>query len=133
MPQQVRVSFSPALATNHLTKQQPVKATAVRLARVQDPTSACLSMPGLSALLAGTPTEDNSVPGITTASSLFDRLTATQNNQCASPMTSPSPATTPTQPVQQQQTANVNLQNVNLTSLPNTINGLQNVQVNYLL
>lgn len=36
-------------------KQQPMKATAVRLARVQDPTGSTLglSMPGLSALLAG--------------------------------------------------------------------------------
>lgn len=53
MSLQVRVSFSSALAANQ-TKQQPVKATAVRLARVQDPTSTLgLSMPGLSALLAG--------------------------------------------------------------------------------
>lgn len=49
------MSFSSAL-TSQLAgnKQQPVKATAVRLARVQDPTSTLgLSMPGLSALLAG--------------------------------------------------------------------------------
>lgn len=51
---QVRVSFSPALTTNQIVKQQPAKGTAVRLARVQDPISTLgLSMPGLSALLAG--------------------------------------------------------------------------------
>ncbi|XP_011051494.1 PREDICTED: transcription factor SPT20 homolog [Acromyrmex echinatior] len=54
---QVRVSLSSSALTGQLScKQQPVKATAVRLARVQDPTSTLgLSMPGLSALLAGTP------------------------------------------------------------------------------
>ncbi|EGI67347.1 Protein FAM48A [Acromyrmex echinatior] len=53
---QVRVSLSSSALTGQLScKQQPVKATAVRLARVQDPTSTLgLSMPGLSALLAGT-------------------------------------------------------------------------------
>ncbi|KAI4481781.1 hypothetical protein M0804_009302 [Polistes exclamans] len=74
---QVRVSLSSALTGQLACKQQPVKATAVRLARVQDPTSTL-----------------------------------------ASPMTSPPPA-------------NVNLQGVNLTSLPNSINGLQNVQVSF--
>lgn len=52
---QVRVSLSSSALAGQLScKQQPVKATAVRLARVQDPTSTLgLSMPGLSALLAG--------------------------------------------------------------------------------
>ncbi|XP_058788715.1 transcription factor SPT20 homolog isoform X2 [Phymastichus coffea] len=131
---QVRVSFSSALTANQLAKQQPVKATAVRLARVQDPSSTLgLSMPGLSALLAGTPNEDNSVPGITAASSLFERLTASSQNQQGSqpnsPMTSPPPATPPLQQSQQQASANVNLQGVNLSGLQNPINGLQNVQM----
>ncbi|XP_015608658.1 mucin-6 [Cephus cinctus] len=120
---QVRVSFSSALTSQLTGKQQPVKATAVRLARVQDPTSTLgLSMPGLSALLAGTPSADNPIPGINTASSLLERLTASssQGSQPASPMTSPPPS------------GNVNLQSVNLTSLPaGTINGLQNVQVSF--
>jgi len=49
------VSLSSSALTGQLScKQQPMKATAVRLARVQDPTSTLgLSMPGLSALLAG--------------------------------------------------------------------------------
>ncbi|XP_046488513.1 transcription factor SPT20 homolog isoform X2 [Neodiprion pinetum] len=112
---QVRVSFAPAL-TGQLAGKQ-----AVRLARVQDPASTLgLSMPGLSALLAGTPSADNPIPGINTTSSLLERLTASssQSSQPSSPMTSP-PAT------------NVNLQGVNLTSLPNSINGLQNVQVSF--
>lgn len=119
---QVRVSFSPALTNQLAGKQTPVKATAVRLARVQDNTSSLgLSMPGLSALLAGTPSADNPIPGMNTASSLLERLTASsnQNNQPLSPLTSPPPA-------------NVSLQGVNLTSLPNPINGLQNVQVEYI-
>ncbi|XP_011873845.1 PREDICTED: transcription factor SPT20 homolog isoform X2 [Vollenhovia emeryi] len=119
---QVRVSLSSSALTGQLScKQQPVKATAVRLARVQDPTSTLgLSMPGLSALLAGTPSADNPIPGMNSTSSLLERLTASssQSSQPASPMTSPSPT-------------NVNLQGVNLTSLPNSINGLQNVQVSF--
>ncbi|XP_076178963.1 uncharacterized protein LOC143152555 isoform X5 [Ptiloglossa arizonensis] len=118
---QVRVSLSSALTGQLGCKQQPVKATAVRLARVQDPTSTLgLSMPGLSALLAGTPSADNPIPGINSGSSLLERLTASssQNNQSTNPMTTP-PST------------NVNLQGVNLTSLPNSINGLQNVQVSF--
>ncbi|EZA49448.1 transcription factor SPT20 homolog isoform X2 [Ooceraea biroi] len=118
---QVRVSLSSALTGQLGCKQQPVKATAVRLARVQDPTSTLgLSMPGLSALLAGTPSADNPIPGMNSASSLLERLTASssQSSQPTSPMTSPSPT-------------NVNLQGVNLTSLPNSINGLQNVQVSF--
>ncbi|XP_018403258.1 PREDICTED: transcription factor SPT20 homolog isoform X2 [Cyphomyrmex costatus] len=119
---QVRVSLSSSALTGQLScKQQPVKATAVRLARVQDPTSTLgLSMPGLSALLAGTPSADNPIPGMNSTSSLLERLTASSNqsSQPASPMTNPTPA-------------NVNLQGVNLTSLPNSINGLQNVQVSF--
>ncbi|XP_018361197.1 PREDICTED: transcription factor SPT20 homolog isoform X3 [Trachymyrmex cornetzi] len=119
---QVRVSLSSSALTGQLScKQQPVKATAVRLARVQDPTSTLgLSMPGLSALLAGTPSADNPIPGMNSTSSLLERLTASssQSSQPASPMTNPSPT-------------NVNLQGVNLTSLPNSINGLQNVQVSF--
>ncbi|KZC10096.1 PREDICTED: transcription factor SPT20 homolog isoform X1 [Dufourea novaeangliae] len=118
---QVRVSLSSALTGQLGCKQQPVKATAVRLARVQDPTSTLgLSMPGLSALLAGTPSADNPIPGINSGSSLLERLTASssQNNQSTNPMSTP-------------QSANVNLQGVNLTSLPNSINGLQNVQVSF--
>ncbi|CAB0043290.1 unnamed protein product, partial [Trichogramma brassicae] len=96
--QQVRVSFSPALTTNQIVKQ-PVKASAVRLARVQDGTGSSLglSMPGLSALLAGSPTDDTSVPGITAASSLFERLTAPTNqaSQPTSSMTSPPPQQSP--------------------------------------
>lgn len=66
----------------------------------------------------GTPSADNPIPGMNSASSLLERLTASssQGNQSTTPMTSPSPT-------------NVNLQGVNLTSLPNSINGLQNVQV----
>lgn len=69
----------------------------------------------------GTPSADNPIPGINPTSSLLERLSASssQGSQPASPMTSPSP------------TGNVNLQGVNLTSLPNSINGLQNVQVGY--
>ncbi|XP_066600622.1 uncharacterized protein [Prorops nasuta] len=118
---QVRFSFSSAITGQLASKQQPVKATAVRLARVQDPSSTLgLSMPGLSALLAGSPSADNPMPGINTASSLLERLTASssQSSQPASPLTSPPPT-------------NVNLQGVNLTSLPNSINGLQNVQVSF--
>ncbi|XP_011694965.1 PREDICTED: transcription factor SPT20 homolog isoform X2 [Wasmannia auropunctata] len=120
---QVRVSLSSSALTGQLScKQQPVKATAVRLARVQDPTSTLgLSMPGLSALLAGTPSADNPIPGMNSTSSLLERLTASSSQssqQPASPMTSPS-------------ATNVNLQGVNLTSLPNSINGLQNVQVSF--
>ncbi|XP_043487721.1 transcription factor SPT20 homolog isoform X2 [Polistes fuscatus] len=121
---QVRVSLSSALTGQLACKQQPVKATAVRLARVQDPTSTLgLSMPGLSALLAGmkrTPSADNPIPGFNSPSPLLERITASssQSTQPASPMTSPPPA-------------NVNLQGVNLTSLPNSINGLQNVQVSF--
>ncbi|XP_025988097.1 transcription factor SPT20 homolog isoform X2 [Solenopsis invicta] len=119
---QVRVSLSSSALAGQLScKQQPVKATAVRLARVQDPTSTLgLSMPGLSALLAGTPSADNPIPGMNSTSSLLERLTASssQSSQPASPMTSPSQT-------------NVNLQGVNLTSLPNSINGLQNVQVSF--
>ncbi|XP_014602622.1 PREDICTED: transcription factor SPT20 homolog isoform X3 [Polistes canadensis] len=116
---QVRVSLSSALTGQLACKQQPVKATAVRLARVQDPTSTLgFSMPGLSALLAGTPSADNPIPGFNSPSPLLERITASssQSTQPASPMTSPPPA-------------NVNLQGVNLTSLPNSINGLQNVQM----
>lgn len=59
---QVRVSLSSSLAGQLSCKQQPMKGAAVRLARIQDPTIANLanpanlgvSMPGLSALLAGT-------------------------------------------------------------------------------
>lgn len=52
---QIRGSFSPTVNANQLqSKQQPVKNTTVRLDRVQDTTSQLgLSMPGLSALLAG--------------------------------------------------------------------------------
>lgn len=51
---QVRLSFAQAIAGQLAGKQQPVKAATVRLARVQDSTSTLgLSMPGLSALLAG--------------------------------------------------------------------------------
>lgn len=66
----------------------------------------------------GTPSADNPIPGINSGSSLLERLTASssQNNQSTNPMSTP-------------QSANVNLQGVNLTSLPNSINGLQNVQV----
>lgn len=66
----------------------------------------------------GTPSADNPIPGMNSASSLLERLTASSNqsSQPASPMTNPS-------------STNVNLQGVNLTSLPNSINGLQNVQV----
>ncbi|XP_011311346.1 uncharacterized protein Spt20 [Fopius arisanus] len=118
---QVRVSFGSALTSQLTGKQQSVKATAVRLARVQDSTSTLgLSMPGLSALLAGTPSADNPIPGINTASTLLERLTASSNHgsQPASPMPSPSPT-------------NVSLQGVNLTNLPGSINGLQNVQVSF--
>ncbi|XP_050457158.1 transcription factor SPT20 homolog isoform X2 [Cataglyphis hispanica] len=118
---QVRVSLNSALTGQLGCKQQPLKTTTVRLARVQDPTSTLgLSMPGLSAMLAGTPSADNPIPGMNSASSLLERLTASssQSSQPASPMTSPSPT-------------NVNLQGVNLTSLPNPINGLQNVQVSF--
>ncbi|XP_012535670.1 transcription factor SPT20 homolog [Monomorium pharaonis] len=119
---QVRVSLSSSALAGQLScKQQPVKATTVRLARVQDPTSTLgLSMPGLSALLAGTPSADNPIPGMNSTSSLLERLTASssQSSQPASPMTSPSQT-------------NVNLQGVNLTSLPSSINGLQNVQVSF--
>ncbi|XP_012230761.1 transcription factor SPT20 homolog isoform X2 [Linepithema humile] len=137
---QVRLNLNSALTGQLGCKQQPMKATAVRLARVQDPTSTLgLSMPGLSALLAGkvndicrlkicenskeiccTPSADNPIPGMNSTSSLLERLTASssQSSQPASPMTSPSPT-------------NVNLQGVNLTSLPNSINGLQNVQVSF--
>ncbi|GAB1864951.1 Protein FAM48A [Camponotus japonicus] len=117
---QVRVSLNSALTGQLGCKQQPLKTTTVRLARVQDPTSTLgLSMPGLSAMLAGTPSADNPIPGMN-SSSLLERLTASssQSSQPASPMTSPSPT-------------NVNLQGVNLTSLPNSINGLQNVQVSF--
>ncbi|CAD6244489.1 GSCOCG00013367001-RA-CDS [Cotesia congregata] len=118
---QVRVSFSSALTSQFAKQQQPVKATAVRLARVQDNTSALgLAMPGLHALLAGTPSADNPLPNINNASSLLERLTS-QGSAPASPMTSPPPAAA-TQGV---------IQGVNLTSLPNTINGLQNVQVSF--
>ncbi|OAD62360.1 Protein FAM48A [Eufriesea mexicana] len=118
---QVRVSLSSTLTGQLSCKQQPVKATAVKLARVQDPTSTLgLSMSGLSALLAGTPSADNPIPGINSGSSLLERLTASssQNNQSGTSMTTP-PST------------NVNLQGVNLTSLSNSINGLQNVQVSF--
>ncbi|KAK9296973.1 hypothetical protein QLX08_009163 [Tetragonisca angustula] len=118
---QVRVSLSSTLTGQLNCKQQPVKATAVKLARVQDPTSTLgLSMSGLSALLAGTPSADNPIPGINSGSSLLERLTASsnQNNQSTTPMSTP-PST------------NVNLQGVNLTSLSNSINGLQNVQVSF--
>ncbi|XP_033201428.1 uncharacterized protein LOC117163340 isoform X2 [Bombus vancouverensis nearcticus] len=118
---QVRVSLSSTLTGQLSCKQQPVKATAVKLARVQDPNSTLgLSMSGLSALLAGTPSADNPIPGINSGSSLLERLTASssQNNQSATPMSTP-PST------------NVNLQGVNLTSLSNSINGLQNVQVSF--
>lgn len=116
---QMRVNFSSALASQLVGKQQPVKGATVRLARVQDSTLG-LSMPGLSALLAGTPSADNPIPGINSASSLLERLTASssQGSQPTSPMTSPPPA-------------NVNLQGVNLANLPNSINGLQNVQVSF--
>ncbi|XP_068987786.1 transcription factor SPT20 homolog isoform X3 [Bombus flavifrons] len=118
---QVRVSLSSTLTGQLSCKQQPVKATAVKLARVQDPNSTLgLSMSGLSALLAGTPSADNPIPGINSGSSLLERLTASssQNNQSATSMSTP-PST------------NVNLQGVNLTSLSNSINGLQNVQVSF--
>lgn len=69
-------------------------------------------------MLIGTPSADNPIPGINSGSSLLERLTASssQNNQSGTSMTTP-PST------------NVNLQGVNLTSLSNSINGLQNVQV----
>lgn len=48
------MSLSSTLTGQLSCKQQPVKATAVKLARVQDPNSTLgLSMSGLSALLAG--------------------------------------------------------------------------------
>ncbi|XP_034936259.1 uncharacterized protein [Chelonus insularis] len=116
---QVRVSFSSALPSQLAGKQQPVKATAVRLARVQDNTSTLgLSVPGLSALLAGTPSADNPIPNLNNASSLLERLTSSSQTTQPSSMTSPPPT-------------NVSLQGVNLTSLPNSINGLQNVQVSF--
>ncbi|XP_012279626.1 transcription factor SPT20 homolog [Orussus abietinus] len=118
---QVRLSFGSALTSQLAGKQQPVKAAAVRLARVQDNASTLgLSMPGLSALLAGSPSADNPMPGINATSSLLERLTgsSSRSSQPTSPMTSPPPA-------------NVNLQGVNLASLPNSINGLQNVQVSF--
>ncbi|XP_033217171.1 transcription factor SPT20 homolog isoform X2 [Belonocnema kinseyi] len=121
LPTSVRLSFAQAIAGQLAGKQQPVKGATVRLARVQDSTSTLgLSMPGLSALLAGTPSADNPIPGLNSASSLLERLTASSNqgSQPTSPMTSPPPA-------------NVNLQGVNLTNLPNSINGLQNVQVSF--
>ncbi|XP_014295065.2 uncharacterized protein LOC103574661 [Microplitis demolitor] len=70
----------------------------------------------LHALLANTPSADNPVPSMNNNSSLLERLTS-QGSAPASPMTSPPPAAT--------------IQGVNLTSLPNTINGLQNVQVSF--
>ncbi|XP_029160204.1 transcription factor SPT20 homolog, partial [Nylanderia fulva] len=52
---QVRVSLNSALTGQLGCKQQSMKTTTVRLARVQDSTSTLgLSMPGLSAMLAGT-------------------------------------------------------------------------------
>lgn len=48
------MSLNSALTGQLGCKQQPLKTTTVRLARVQDPTSTLgLSMPGLSAMLAG--------------------------------------------------------------------------------
>ncbi|XP_020279058.1 transcription factor SPT20 homolog isoform X2 [Pseudomyrmex gracilis] len=133
----VRVSLSSALSEQLGCKQQPVKATAVRYTRVQDPTSnLASSMPGLSAMLAGkvkdisrvipvvknTPSADNPKPGINSDLQLLQRINApsSQSSQLGNLMTSPSPT-------------NVNLQSVNLTSLTNSFNALQNVQGTQLI
>ena len=52
-------------------------------------------------------------------------VTSNPSSEPASPLKSPPSHTPP------QQTANVNIQSVSIANLPNSINGLQNVQVYY--
>ncbi|PSN53591.1 hypothetical protein C0J52_00956, partial [Blattella germanica] len=107
-----------------------------------------LSMPGLSALLAGTPAADHPIPGsANSASSLLERLTASSTsgtappspytplpssspkNQFLSQSPTPSPLSSPPQ-----QSVNLNLQGLSLASLQGamaSIPGIQNVQVSF--
>ncbi|XP_063236575.1 transcription factor SPT20 homolog isoform X2 [Bacillus rossius redtenbacheri] len=103
-----------------------------------------LSVPGLCALLAGSPSADNPIPGATSnTSALLERLTS-ERLACPSsrtppspyscppaaspspkgPALTPSPLSSPPQPPSQP-SVNVNLQRLSLASLQ----GLQNVQV----
>ncbi|KAG8255348.1 transcription coregulator activity protein [Homalodisca vitripennis] len=129
--QSVRVSLSSLtnqLSSPPLTQQKAriVPATVQYSGRrLSDSTPAAtssslgLSMPGLSALLAGTPSADNPVPGASSSNSaLLERLSTPPSYPSSSPK--PPPAPSPT-------AINLNLASVQgaLASIP----GLQNVQV----
>ncbi|KAG8221854.1 hypothetical protein J437_LFUL003230, partial [Ladona fulva] len=60
--------------------------------------SAGLSVPGLSALLAGTPSADNPIPGINSCSTLLDRLTASSSGGTCPPAQNSLPVTQNTLP-----------------------------------
>ena len=80
-----------------------------------------LSMPGLSALLAGTPSADNPIPGASTSSSLLERLTSSTPNTTAAfsspplPVTPQSPNVSALSPNQ-----NVNFQKSSFSTSPNS-------------
>lgn len=67
-----------------------------------------LSMPGLSALLAGTPSADNPIPGASNSSSLLERLASSAPNAA---FTSPPLPTTPQSPNISSLSPNQNFQN----------------------
>ncbi|KAF4524682.1 hypothetical protein B566_EDAN009526, partial [Ephemera danica] len=105
------------------------------------------AMPGLSALLAGTPSADNPIPGVNTSSSLLERLTAssvapqyvttTQGTMASAlPVSTPSPKpiipSPMSSPTHQASTLSLSNLNLNVASLQGAlaaIPGLQNVQV----
>uniref|UniRef100_A0A1B6EGG4 Spt20-like SEP domain-containing protein n=1 Tax=Clastoptera arizonana TaxID=38151 RepID=A0A1B6EGG4_9HEMI len=99
---------------------QTLRRVSTVTAQETTPTSSLgLSMPGLSALLAGTPSADNPVPGATNSgSSLLERLSTPPSYPSSSPK--PPPAPSPS-------SINLNiasLQGAMVTSIP----GLQNMQ-----
>lgn len=82
-----------------------------------------LSMPGLSALLAGTPSADNPIPGASNSSSLLERLTSSAPNAVA--FTSPPPpmSITPQSPsisALSPNNQNINFQNSSFSSSPSS-------------
>ncbi|KAK6637648.1 hypothetical protein RUM44_008070 [Polyplax serrata] len=88
-----------------------------------------LSMPGLSALLAGTPSADNPIPGASTSSSLLERLTSSAPNATAFsspplPVTPQSPNVSALSPSQ-----NLTFQNSSFSTSPSS-NAFNSVSTN---
>ncbi|KAL0273255.1 UNVERIFIED_CONTAM: hypothetical protein PYX00_005968 [Menopon gallinae] len=82
-----------------------------------------LSMPGLSALLAGTPSADNPIPGASNSSSLLERLASSAPNAA---FTSPPLPSTPQSPNISSLSPNQNFQNSTYatSSTSNTFNSV---------